>query len=487
MEPVLLDINEKRCTPPLPSDEVKTICQSVCRYKQGDPASGMLLIGGKLVGAPTNEPDVPVTVKLPNGRTVVTIKGASYTLDTRGIGARPKFPEWTIAGTSIGEGLVKPTLAMSNKHAQFIFMSSVQVMLNWMFGKVRIHEQDVKLNLFLGFISPHGQFFKSSSAELSYEYFKYAGILQRHENQLRNAEGQIITLTAGSSEGFGLELARLRATKAILVNDELGAFCSKANIENSSFTHHLLQWYESNAFGNNVSNAKKSFSFSPGEYCFSWLFCTTDSGFNRYWPKIAGIASGSVDRMFFVVSPKEPKIVTTFHNPFFHQQALETRKLLDRAVEQAVFKFDDIQSAQQQLNSLNLDPRSLQLVQKLALYFAVDLGETAISMDALERAIALVKYRNDTIEFLAPIEAENTFARIEMEIEREVRQNGGIVTYRKLCRGVQYERYSMRDWDTCYNGLLRHKRLVEWYEPSKRGSPSHKVGLVSQDDDLELE
>ena len=188
-----------------------------------------------------------------------------------------------------------------------------------------------------------------------------------------------------------------------------------------------------------------------------------------------------------MVSPKEPKIVTTFHNPFFHQQALETRKLLDRAVEQAVFKFDDIQSAQQQLNSLNLDPRSLQLVQKLALYFAVDLGETAISMDALERAIALVKYRNDTIEFLAPIEAENTFARIEMEIEREVRQNGGIVTYRKLCRGVQYERYSMRDWDTCYNGLLRHKRLVEWYEPSKRGSPSHKVGLVSQDDDLELE
>jgi len=66
--------------------------------------------------------------------------------------SRPVFPQWVMEGTSLYEGLVAPAIERSSHHPEFIFMPAVQMMLNYLSGRVGIKMQDVSLNLYLGLI-----------------------------------------------------------------------------------------------------------------------------------------------------------------------------------------------------------------------------------------------------------------------------------------------------------------------------------------------
>lgn len=451
-------MNEDECVPPLPDREVKSIAASVSKYKEGTPP---LVLNQRSAATATDD-----AIEVP--------------IDTSAAATRPLFPVWAIEGTSIYDGLVKPALETSSKHAEFLFFPAMQVMMNYMSGKVTIGMQTTRLNFFIGLISPYGQYFKSTSCDLAHEYSKLAGICGVSNPAMQIAGDIVLIAQAGSPEGFGLSMRKKQATQAIMFNDELGKFVSKAGIEGSAFASDVLSWYGAAYFGNNVTTAKNNFQFDAGTYTFGWLWCTTDRGFNRHWPKIAEMSSGLEDRMIFVVGPDKPKPAAPFVNPPL-DGALRTRQFIEAAIQQKTFQFADTKGYAGAV--AGLDPRSMELVQKLALYFAVDLGRTEIDSDCVRRARALVDYRNQAREFVAPIEADNVEGRLQKEVIRELRQHGGKMPHRDLCRNLDYARYGTSVWRKAFYGLVNDGTIAQFQEsrtPGKR--KTEMVGLLKRDD-----
>ncbi len=395
---------------------------------------------------------------------------------------RPEFPHWAIMGTSLWEGLVEPALATSSKHAEFIAMPAIQMMLNALSGNVRVGMSGNNLNIYVGLVSPYGKFFKSSSCDLAMDYFRVMGLLFKASGKKDEANGRTAIIHAGSPEAFGLRARDIIAKRAILFNDELGKFVSKAGIEGSSFSSDLLSWYGSGEFGNGTTATKNAFHFEAGTYTFGWLWATTDRGFNRHWPKLAGISSGLEDRLFYVVSPAEPKPATPYSDPILVGGAAKTRQLFDKAVNQGAFNFESPEWYAKKVEGL--DPRSMDLAQKLALYFCVDMGDTTISDEHVDRALALVKYRNQAAAFLAPIEAENDGARMQKEILRELRQNRGKMRYRELCRALDYTSIELFKWNRLFQGLVNEGLIADFSEPTTSGKRvTRMVGLRKPEED----
>jgi Bifunctional DNA primase/polymerase, N-terminal len=462
----LIEVCEKRCENY--GSDYREMCEkiarSVCRY-------------------PIGKDDTVLFDSQPVGRFIAPVEvAAPFEIDTNDLCVRPEFPNWVMSGTTLYENLVGPAIASSSKHPEFIFMAGIQTMLNYLSGKVRMNFQNTNLNMFLGFVSPYGQFFKSSSAKLAHNYFQAAGILQAHSGALRNAEGKVITMQAGSPEGFGLAMSKVAGNHAILFNDELGHIAGKAIIKSSVFLYNMLSWYESGSFGNVVKSSKDSFSFESNNYWFGWLFCVTDRGFNRLWPQLADISSGLIDRMFLVVSPEKPKENSTYSDPCFRDSVAATKDAMNRAIDKGVYENENIEDVRREI--AGLDPRSQQLLQALALYFCIDLRKDEVDSDCLERAKALIEYRNQAIQFLAPIEADTQLGRVQKEIMREVRQHRGKMSKRELCRNLDYTSYGSDLWNNAYKGIVYPKGdiLMEWEERSPSGRTMKMVGLIKHND-----
>lgn len=472
-EEALVAWAESNCCAPLDLGHVRQVARSTDHWKRSNPFAEIVLHGGVPVGT---SPDVrPAAIVVPSA------ESAKPEIDTKGLTPYPEFPLWTLHGTTLFQGLVKPAVETSSKYAQLIYMPAIQIMLNHLFGRIRIKNQNVNLNMYLGLISPYGQFFKSSCCELAQKYFEFAGILESYKPSMRNANGHMIVMQAGSTEGFGKTISKLGGSHAILYTEELSKMVSKSGIESSSYSYDLLTWYGSGEWGNIVKSEKDSFSFPAGSYCFSWQWCTTDRGFNRQWPKIAGMASGMEDRLFFVLSPKEPRPTTPYVDPPIQEGARRTGQVIERAVQQAVFAYEDADRAAKTLNGL--DPRSMQLVQMLALYFAVDMEEDCITIDCVERAEALVKYRQEVRAYLEPIEADTIQGRVQKEILRELKQAGGKMKYRNLCLNMDYGRFGSDFWSAAIGGMFKTKMLVQWDERTPKGQKAHWVGIPKHEDD----
>lgn len=375
--------------------------------------------------------------------------------DTELVG-RPVWPFWVMQGTSIYDNLVAPACQRSSKYEEFIFMPAMQLMLNAMFGKVKLANRSLLPNMFVGLISPYGKFFKSSSCHLAQEYFHLVGTSMTYSPTCKNAEGKTQIISIGSTEGMGNALSRINANRAILYNDELSKFSAKANVQASSIVSDMLLFYEGQLFANIVKSNKESFAFDSGSYCFGWLWNTTDRNFNKVWSTFAGADSGLNDRMFFVVCPEQPKVAVMLQDPDLSGY-VNTKARLEEAAAQGIFQFEDYNDAQDMCSGL--EPRSIGLVEKMALYFAVDLGLKAISSDCVERAVALVRYREQATKFLAPIEAENINSQIQQMVTRELSINAGKMIYRQLMKNLHFERYGTEVWNKAIDGLSRSGRI----------------------------
>jgi hypothetical protein len=184
--------------------------------------------------------------------------------------------------------------------------------------------------------------------------------------------------------------------------------------------------------------------------------------------------------MFFLLSPEEPKEPTVYAKPNLTEGAIRTKKCLDVATERGVYDYDDAKTVSQNLRGM--DPRSMQLVQKFALYFAIDLGLGSITNDCVQRALALVEYRNQAKAYLNPVEAEGQEARVQGEIRRTLRRNAGVMTTRDLRRKMEFERFGTTDWNRAYEGLKKFDEIIEWTEKTFSGQSKKFVGLLKQED-----
>jgi hypothetical protein len=467
IEAALLAANQARCNPPLSDDEVRVIAGSISRYAPAPDST--VLVGGQPAGQTAYgvEPAKLITVE----QDLPKIKPVAY----------PVFPEWVLYDTSIYRGLVEPVCAVNCRYPYMMFMPAMCLLLNYLGTKVRIEYKNISPSLYMVLIGKKGQVLKSSSVEDAISYMNYAGLVDHGGMSVRNAEGKSLVWTIGSSEGLGKEMLRTNCKNIVLYFDELKQLISKSNIESSSILSSLLTLYESGKFQNMIKENKSSYSFEPGTYCTSLIACSTDKNFLASWSKLSGDSSGLDDRVTFLFQPEVLKPLTPYQHVNTQMGALETRKLVDKAVNQGVYSIFNSSPLAAEINTIG--NRAEIRAEKYALGFSVDLGEDYISDDAIERALAVVAYEESVKKFLAPFEASTREGSLQMEVLGLLRKANGTMTQRDLFRQVHPERHGTTLWNQAYQGLIKGGWIVESGQGTK-GDPKKIILLrVPEEED----
>lgn len=463
-----LSVNQ-RCVPPLPDSEIRTIANSMARYEVKPSGVGTVLLNGKVVGGETTSvPSEPVQP--------VAIKAVPY----------PVFPRWVMKGTSIGDGLVEPTCSINSRYPEYMFMPAMTMVLNYLGQKVTVKDRKMVPSFYMISVGRKGRVIKSASVTDAIEYLSTAGIIGSGGPTTRTADGRSLVYTVGSGEGLGLEMTRANCKNAILFYDELSTLVNKASIEGSSLSSNLLTMYESDKFSNVIKSRKEAFNFDAKTYCVSLIACTTDKNFQPLWSKMSGGSSGLDDRFFFLYQPEVLDPLKVYRMPnaaVMAEAALNTRKLIDKAVKQSVYEIEDDTMLDANIGALG--NRTMHRVEKMALFFAIDMGKTVIDDSCIERAIAIAKYELAVKKYLNAFEAKTAEGALQGEIIQYFQRNNGVSTVRQLNRALHPERHGTTAWNKAYGGLVNGGWLAETGDGTK-GSPFQIVlQRVPENDDDE--
>ena len=431
-------VNQRRCVPPLLDSEVRTIAYSIGRYevKQATP----VIMGGVPLGQPAQAQQIAVPV---------AVKAIPY----------PVFPRWVMKGTSIYDGMIAPVCAVNSRYPEFMFMPAVVLVLNYVATKVRIEYKNITPSFYMVSIGRKGRVIKSSSVKDAVEYLHAAGIVDDAGPHSRNAEGKSLVFTAGSPEGLGMEMSRTNCKNAVLFYDELSSLTNKAGIEGSSLGPKLLEMYESSKFSNVVKSRKEQYNLEAGTYCTSLIACTTEKNFSIHWSKMAAGSSGLDERFFFLYQPEVLAKLKPYTWVDTKPAAVETRKRIDIAVKRGVYHITDTTPLEEKIGKLG--NRTEIRAEKLALYFAIDLGRDEIDEDCIDRAIAICEYELAVKRYLRTFEAVTREGAVQNEIIQALQRNGGSIEKRELDRIVHPLRHGTSLYNQCYVGLYKSGYIAE--------------------------
>jgi hypothetical protein len=452
-----LSVNRKRCNPPLPDQEVRTIANSIGGYAVSP--TGTAYVG-------SSQPAVIEAVQ-------AEFKPVRY----------PKFPDptWLFKGCSIYDGLVKPICAVnSGRLPEFLMLPAMTAVLNYLGTKVRIAYKNVSPSIFLVSIGRKGRVFKSSSVQDVIVYLRYAGIVDYANAGIRNAEGKTLIWTAGSPEGLGLDVQRTNCKNFMLFYDELGTLSKKAGIEASTLGQTLCTLYESGMFSNTIKSKRDTYTIQPESYCASLIACTTDRNFLSKMAPLIASSDGMDERFFYLYQPEvlpEPGMYT-WVNP--KDGAAETKKRIDKAVQQGTYSITGDPTALEHLAKVN--PRSEHRAEKWALFFAIDQGLDEITDDCIERAVALTKYELEVKKYLAVPEATTREGMLQNEVINHLVRAGGRMAVSAFNKKMHPERHGTSLWNSVYVGLLKNGWIVEQGTGTK-GDPKMVILLRAPSED----
>lgn len=430
-------VNQKRCHPPLPDAEIRTIANSIGGYAVVEAPA--VIINGKTVGQVQE-----IAVREP-----IKLKKSIY----------PVFPRWVMKGTSLYDGCIAPTCEINSRYPEFMFMPGVAMILNYVATKVRIQRKNIIPSFYMVLIGQKGRVIKSSSVADVTEYLGEAGIVKDANAGIRNAEGKSLVFTVGSPEGLGIEMARTNCKNAILYYDELSLLTSKAGIEGSSLLSNLLTMHESKKFSNVVKGRKESYNFEAGTYCCSLIACTTDKNFHKQWSRMAGDSSGMDDRFFFLYQPEILKPLVPYEHVDVRANAELTRKRVEAAVMQGSYEISD--STQLEMSIEKIGNRVENRAEKLALYFAIDLGRSEIDEECVERALAICTYEIAAKKYLATFEASTKEGALQSEIVQVLQRNNGGMPKRDLERIIKPLSHGLTAFNMSYYNLMKSGYIYE--------------------------
>ena len=460
--------NEKRCTPPLPESEVKTIAYSIGRYAVKPTGPSTVLIGGVPGGIAAQQTvPSPVAIEIPN------IETFEY----------PKFPSWVLKGCSMYDNYIKEVCEKNSRYDYMMFVPGMAILLNYLGTKIVMSRKGHINGAMVNVIGKKGRVIKSSSVQDMFAYFQLAGMLGHYGMSTGNAEGRSLVWTAGSTEGLGLDAQRVNCRNMLLFFDELKTCADKAGIEGSSMGGHLLTLLQSGKFSNTVKSRKEAFHFDPDTYTASVLTCCTDRMFPRYWSRLIAFSDGLEDRATLLLQPKELKPVTPRIYVTPSDQALiNERRLINKAVAQGNYEFDDTTALEAFAEKYG--NRSEIRAEEWAVAFAVQMGRDTVDPECVERGIALETYNIAVKRYLNVRESETREAVIQNHIVQLLMQNGGSMELREFNKRVRPDRYGTALWGSCYQGLIKAGITAE-IGTGVRGDPKRLVLLQApeRDDD----
>jgi hypothetical protein len=369
-----------------------------------------------------------------------------------------------------------------------MWLPALQLLLNYVGPKIKIKsfggEFPFRGAIYLILIGQKGKAHKSASAEDAQSYFNYCGLLQQASKDTKSAEGKMLVVTAGSSEGLGLDMTRSNAKNGILYYDELSKLVAKAGIDSSALASDLLTMYESGKFSNSVKDSKAKYSLEPHTYCVSFIAATTDKKFPELWSRLAGSDTGLNDRFMFVLEPEflpeaklQQYVNTVANSPV-------TRRLIDKAInEQKVYEFEDRNHPD--LIRLNkIDPRYAGRAERWAVGLAIDLGLPLVDAECVERACAIVDYEIAVKKYLKSYEAVTREGEIQLKVSRILEMNKGRMEKHKLEAKVDYRKYGLSIWKQSYLAMIG-AGIIREEGAGTRSNPCFVQLLRKRDEDDE--
>jgi hypothetical protein len=458
-----LSVNQKRCNPPMSEAEVRTIASSIGSYAV--TVSPPVVFGG-----------------VPLGQTAPSVAPAPEPSENIKPIAYPAFPAWVMKGTSVYDGLIEPICRVNSRYPEFMFMPAVALMLNYIALKVRVEYKNVIPSFYMVLIGQKGRVIKSSSVADVIGYLHTAGLVDDASPSIRNAGGKSLIFTPSSFEGLGVEMSRTNCKNTVVYYDELSLLTAKAGIEGSSLLPNLLIMHESKKFSSLVKGKRESFNFDIGSYCASLIACTTDKNFHKQWSRMSGDTSGMDDRFFFLYQPEILKPLTPYVLVDTSTAAVETAKRVAKAVAQGVYSIEDSTSLEQAIGKIGV--RGASRVEKLALYFAVDLGRDTIDGECMERAIEICKYEIAAKKYLRTFEASSREGMIQNEIIQTLQRNSGAMPKRELERIIHPIRYGVSLYNQCYYGLQKNGYIIE-HGTGVKNDPAQVILMRSIDQEDE--
>jgi hypothetical protein len=363
----------------------------------------------------------------------------------------PTFPRWVMKNTSIYEGLINPVCAVNSNYPEFMFIPAVLLLLNYLGTKVQIEQAKIVPSLFLTVIGS-GRTFKSSSVQQAVEYFRSMGIADYSNGN--NGQSRIVT---GLPSQIGKLIADSNNRNVVLFYDDLSGLTRAAQ---NGTVGALCTLYESGFMANMTKTRRSDFKLEPSSYCVSLIALCSDKTFQKEWAKLKD--EGSLkDRFMFLLQPETLIAVSPLRHVNTVEGAVQTKKLIEEAIQQSVYQIND--DAQKILaTKINqLGNRATTRVEKLALYFAVDMSKNEIDESCVERAIAIVSYELAVKKYLNQATGMSREGLLQQQIIQFLMRSGGMVTPRQLDRELHPERYGPTLWDRVYNGLLQHGWIAE--------------------------
>lgn len=442
IETILLRKAHEQCAPPLDDNKIKQVARSFAAYPPGQNTDLLLTQNAQPVTQIAEvEPE-----ELP------TFNDEPY----------PKFPHFVMESTSLYENFVRPICAVNSRIPYFMWLPAMQLLLNYIGPKVKIKEalgpRPFRGSIYTVIIGRKGKTNKSSSVQDAMSYFNYCGLLQHAGRDVKNADGKILTWTAGSPEGLGLDMMKTGCKSAVLFYDELSQLVSKAGIESSALATSLLTMYEAGKFSNSIKSTKETYSLDPDTYCTSLIACTTDKKFHDLWSRLAGADTGLNDRFFFVLQPEvlpAPKLQVYVNTVM---GSIETKKLIDKAIQKGEYAFESTVPLEE---LVAIENRYANRAEKWALALAIDLGLEEIDGECVERAVAIVKYEIAVKSYLKSYESLTREGQIQQEIRRNLELAKGRLPKRDLLRQLNYDRYGTTLWNQAYYGLIKASIIRE--------------------------
>lgn len=464
LEPALLKLVHEQCASPIDESKIRTLARSVCSSWPAGQNTDLVL---------TQFPQTSQIASVVEPIELPEFEDVRY----------PKFPDYVMHGTSIYEGFVKPVCDLNSRIPYFMWLSAEILLLNYIGPKIKIKTglgpRPFRGSIYSVLIGRKGKTNKSSSVDDAMNYFNYAGCLTHASRDVKNADGKILTWTAGSPEGLGIEMQKTGCKNAVLCYDELSQLVSKAGIDTSSLTSSLLTMYEAKKFANSVKSGKESYSLDPESYCTSLIACTTDKKFAELWSKLAGTDTGLDDRFFFILQPEplpEPRL-QTYVNTLMG--SIETKKRIDKAVIRGEIEFEDENSVHMR-KLVEIENRYANRAEKWAVAIAIDLGLDAVDSDCQERAADIVKYEIAVKKYLKSYEATTREGQIQQDIRRFLEMSKGRMQKRDLLRKINYDRFGTSLWSQSYFGLIKNG-IIREEGAGTRGEPVFVQLLVKRD------
>lgn len=434
IEPALLQLAHENCAPPLDDSKIKAMAISICNFPPGQ-SGDILLTQPSAIVTQIEEVEIP------------TFENEPY----------PVFPKYVMEGTSLFENLVRPICDVNSRIDYFLWLPAMTMLLNYVGPKIKLKSlvapQPFRGGLYEVLIGKKGKTNKSSCINDAKSYFNYMGCLTQYSRDVKNADGKILTFTVGSGEGLGIAIQKTACKSILLDYDELESLVSKIGIESSSLVSGLLKMYEAQAYSNEVKSNKESFSLSPDTYCTSLIACTTTGKFAELWSKFAGSDTGLDDRFMFALEPEILPKPRLFQRVSTVEGSVRTKVLIDKAIQQSVFDFEDWNHPRmQELNEI--ENRYALRAERWAVGLAIDLGLDCIDPECVERAVDIVKYEIAVKKYLKSYEASTREGEIQLAIHRALEMARGKMSKRDLERKLNSSRYGTSLWKQAYKGLL---------------------------------